>query len=157
MMREAATELNRVARKISPGEIVQHSPGPSPNPADIESSRRAGLNVFSTARPNMRNRFVRIVACLVVAVAAIYLGDLIVLRLRAATHGQAFGTVTVHRFYRIAQKNGKYELQYDGDYLYDCVHSLFPHAGEPPCWYRGRHTEEWINIEPAKPKVPSVF
>jgi len=28
----------------------------------------------------------------------------------------------------------------------ECVHSLFPHVGDSPCWYLSRHTQQQINM-----------
>lgn len=105
----------------------------------------------------MRLRLLKLAGGLLGLAVVVYLGDLIILRVREAAHGQAFGTVTVHRFYRIAQKNGKSDIQYDGDYNYDCVHAVFPHAGDQPCWYRSRHTEEWIDIKSGAANNPHIF
>ena len=105
----------------------------------------------------MRIKLPTAVVWAVLVIAAFYIGDLIVLRARAAMHGNAFGTVTVHRFYRIAQKNGRNELDYDGDYVYDCARSIFPHAGDQPCWYLSRHTEQWIDIKTGEPNNPHIF
>ena len=79
--------------------------------------------------------------------------DYLVLRFRKP----AFGSVTVHRFYRIPQKNGKVEIQYDGDYSYDCARSLFPHSGNRPCWYLSRKTEEWVDVQSGTPNNPHIF
>lgn len=68
-----------------------------------------------------------------------------------------FGSVTVHRFYRIPQKSGKIEIQYDGDYTYDCARSLFPHSGDKPCWYLSRKTEEWVDVNSGTPNNPHIF
>jgi hypothetical protein len=27
-----------------------------------------------------------------------------------------------------------------------CVHSLFPHSGDPPCWFLIRHAEQRTDI-----------
>jgi hypothetical protein len=79
--------------------------------------------------------------------------DYLVFRLRRP----AFGNVTVHRFYRVPLKNGKVEIQYDGDYNYECARSLFPHSGDKPCWYLSRKTEEWIDVQSGTPNNPHVF
>ena len=35
----------------------------------------------------------------------------------------------------------------------ECVLSLFPHFGDPPCWYLRRHTRQHVELD-AKPPLP---
>jgi len=67
-----------------------------------------------------------------------YMGDALILQLRSSPRS----TVAVQHYFAIRQKTGKVELQYDRSYDQPCVNSLFPHFGEPPCWYLRRHTEQ---------------
>lgn len=73
----------------------------------------------------------------------LYLGDYGVLRLRSA---QAFGTVSVYRYYAIEKKSNKVEYAFLDKQDQTCVHSLFPHMGHAPCWYLQRHTEQKMDI-----------
>lgn len=98
-------------------------------------------------------RLLRAVMILCFVALTIFFVDYLVLRMR---HSQ-FGSVTVHRFYRIPQKNGKLEIQYDGDYTYNCSRSLFPHSASKPCWYLNRKTEEWIDINSGTANNPHIF
>jgi len=68
--------------------------------------------------------------------------DYCVFRYRLATKRQAFGTVTVEHYYEVAHKDGKAEIIFDPPVQKTCVHSLFPHSGDPPCWFLIRHAEQ---------------
>ena len=37
-----------------------------------------------------------------------------------------------------------------------CVHALFPHYADPPCWYLERHRQQFIEVNPG-PKNPFEF
>ncbi len=86
--------------------------------------------------------FLRGLLGLAVAVALAYAVDAAVLRFRAATHRNAFGTVTVHPYYAMDRKDKKTEFMYDDPRDETCVNSLFPHLGDSPCWYLRRHKDE---------------
>jgi len=72
--------------------------------------------------------------------------DWAVFRVRAATKGHAYGSVTVRHYYAVLQKNGKTEFLFDPPQPWTCVNALFPHAGCLPCWYLRRHPEQRTNI-----------
>ena len=81
--------------------------------------------------------------------ALIYAGDYLLLRFHIAypKAGDAFGTVQMERFYAIPQKNGKIEYEFDArqpEVTTPCVHSLFPHMGNRPCWYLQRNSQKPI-------------
>jgi hypothetical protein len=42
-------------------------------------------------------------------------------------------------------KDGKTQYAFDPPGPQECVNSLFPHLGDPPCWYLTRHTKQQIN------------
>jgi hypothetical protein len=93
----------------------------------------------------------RILAWVLILAALIYAGDYAVLRYRAAnpTAGEAFGTVTMERLYAIPQKNGKIEYQFDvrqPQVNVPCVHALFPHMNQSPCWYLRRQSQKPIQM-----------
>ena len=81
----------------------------------------------------------------VLALAA-YAADFLFLEVRIHNNGDAFGTIVVSRYYAVPQKNGRYEFLYADPRNQICVHSLFPHLGDPPCWYLARHTEQRIDM-----------
>jgi hypothetical protein len=71
-----------------------------------------------------------------------YAADYCVFRYRLATKGQPFGSVTVEHYDAVPRKDGKTELIFDPPVQKTCVRSLFPHAGDPPCWFLSRHAEQ---------------
>ena len=61
--------------------------------------------------------------------------------------GVANGTVHRTRVLAIAEKNNKVEYEIDSNRPEEdvpCAHSLFPHAGNHPCWYVTRHANDPI-------------
>ncbi len=83
----------------------------------------------------------------VVLLAAVaYVLDYAVLRFRIATNRNAMGTVTVRPVYAVPQKNHSTEFLAGDPQDQVCVHSLFPHLGDAPCWYLVRHKEQQINM-----------
>lgn len=85
---------------------------------------------------------VRIAQALVVLLILLYAMDWIVLRVRVA-HGSAFQTIQVHQFLTTPLKGQKEEYDYNGDVAVTCSRSIFPQAGNPPCWWLARHTTQW--------------
>lgn len=84
--------------------------------------------------------FKRILVGLVVAFATVYAGDYLYLRIRMfhSTLTDPFESMTRTRVLAIPQKNGKLDYQIDQAQPVEtltCVHSLFPHYGDQPCWY----------------------
>jgi len=82
----------------------------------------------------------RILIALVVAFALVYVGDYVWLRVRMlhAKPGDPFETVTALRILAIGEKGNKTEYSVDPlqpQQTAECVHSLFPHRGDSPCWY----------------------
>jgi hypothetical protein len=75
-----------------------------------------------------------------------YAADYGVFRYRLATNRQPFGSVTVEHYDAVEHKDGKAELIFDPPVQQTCVHSLFPYAGDPPCWYLSRHAEQKTDI-----------
>jgi hypothetical protein len=77
---------------------------------------------------------------LALLVACIYLADYAVLRIRML-HPRAsmpFETMTRARVLAIPQKSGKVDYQIDQlqpTETLTCVHSVFPHHADQPCWY----------------------
>jgi len=82
----------------------------------------------------------RILIAFVAAFALVYAGDYVSLRVRMlhAKPGDPFETVTALRILAIGEKGNKTEYSVDPlqpQQTAECVHSLFPHRGDPPCWY----------------------
>jgi len=82
----------------------------------------------------------RILAGLAVAFAALYASDYLYLRFRMLrrTPVDPIESMTRTRVLAIPQKSGKFDYQIDELQPVEtltCVHSLFPHWGDQPCWY----------------------
>jgi hypothetical protein len=75
-----------------------------------------------------------------------YVADFCVFRYRVSTPRQAYGTVAVEHYTAVAHKDGRAELIFDPPVQETCVHSLFPHGGNFPCWYLTRHTQQETDI-----------
>ena len=72
--------------------------------------------------------------------AIVYVSDFLYLRVRMLHPKPAdpFESLTTLRVLAIPEKNGKTEYEVDAqnpEQTITCVHSLFPHAGDSPCWY----------------------
>ncbi|MGI9102475.1 MAG: hypothetical protein ACR2IF_08525 [Terriglobales bacterium] len=85
----------------------------------------------------------RAAAWLVIAVAAIYAGDYVVMRLRT----EPTGSVMVRKYYALHKAREKTNFVFAEPAPETCVHALFPHLGYPPCWWLSRHTEQRIDYE----------
>jgi len=72
--------------------------------------------------------------------------DYAVFRFRVATNRNAYGSVMVRHYYAVLEKNGKTTFMFDPPQPWTCVNSLFPHAGDLPCWYLRRHPEQRTDI-----------
>ncbi len=79
------------------------------------------------------------VAGLLAAFCLLYAVDYLSLRLAIPRGRERFGTVQVRHYYAIAEKNNRVEFQFDPPEDQACVHSIFPHLGDQPCWYVKRH------------------
>ena len=82
----------------------------------------------------------RVVAAVLLLVAFAFVLDYIVLRVRMlhATATLPFEHLTRNRLLAIQVKNGTYQYELDQvnpTETLTCVHSLFPHFGDQPCWY----------------------
>jgi len=88
----------------------------------------------------------RVFITLVFATAALYAIDYGILRYRIASKRTPFATVTVHPYDAVPQKDHKTEFLFEDPVNETCVHSLFPHMGDTPCWYLTRHTDKRIDF-----------
>jgi hypothetical protein len=75
-----------------------------------------------------------------------YLADFAVLRWKFSHKGDAFGKVTIRRYFAVPRKDGKEEYMEDDPRVESCVHSLYPHSAVPPCWYLNKHREQRVNM-----------
>jgi hypothetical protein len=86
------------------------------------------------------------IAALSAALALLYMGDYCSLRFQIPAGRPQFGQVTVNPMYAIHVKSGKIQYEPAPQEVDTCVHSLFPHFGDSPCWYLSEHTDKIINI-----------
>jgi hypothetical protein len=105
---------------------------------ESDDSNRATAGIWSILQ--------RSLLALIALVAIAYGADYGVFEYRVATKRQPFGRVTVEHYDAVAHKDGKAELIFEPPVQQTCVNSLFPHAGDPPCWYLTRHTEQKTDI-----------
>ncbi|HKM90127.1 MAG TPA: hypothetical protein VJX29_05890 [Candidatus Acidoferrales bacterium] len=59
-------------------------------------------------------------------------------------------------------KGGKLEYYMDQPQIQECVHAIFPHFGNAPCWYLKRHTtkllsrREWPGVQAAAARAGGI-
>jgi len=93
----------------------------------------------------MRRLIGRIVALVVLLAALLWTVDWLVLRRRVAQNGDAFGDLEVHYRYAVHLKNKRIEQRAEKETV-ECVHSMFPHYNDTPCWYLKRHTNQFQEL-----------
>jgi len=85
----------------------------------------------------------RILLAILAAIVLTYAGDYISLRARLP---KSLTSVEVQPYYAVPLRNGKTEIMMLDPEDRPCVHSLFPHMGNAPCWYVQRHTQKRIDM-----------
>lgn len=91
-------------------------------------------------RRSIRNIVAAVVMCLTAAGVFAYLADLLVLQVREH-RGSAHGSVMVTSVDIVREKGSKLEFYDNPPQPTPCVHALFPHGGEPACWWLVRHAD----------------
>jgi hypothetical protein len=71
-----------------------------------------------------------------------YAGDCAVFRLR----GSPTATVTVNRYLTVPLKDNKIEYDFLGSSDVSCSVSLFPQAGQSPCWQLRRNQNQTTSL-----------
>jgi hypothetical protein len=99
----------------------------------------------------LSNIFKRTIIGILVVVVVAFVLDYLVLRAKILIPklGAATGTVKMTRLYAIPQKNGRVEYELDAnqpEVMMPCVHSLFPHMGNYPCWYLQQNATKPIPV-----------
>lgn len=82
----------------------------------------------------------RAIAGVIILGATLWAADDLVL-LRKIAHDEAYGQVEIHQRYAVQLKNKQVEYRSVRPYMQDCVHSLFPHDDESPCWYLDKYSD----------------
>jgi hypothetical protein len=90
----------------------------------------------------MKLWLLRIAVVLMAGFVAVYAGDWAVFKLR----GSPSGTVTVNRFQTVPLKGNKLEYDYLGSVDTPCSVSLFPQAGQSPCWQLRRNPNQTTTL-----------
>jgi hypothetical protein len=85
----------------------------------------------------------RILIAVALAIVLVYAGDFVSVRVRMLhpKPGNPFETITALRILAIGEKGNKTEYSVDPvqpQQSAECVHALFPHNGDSPCWYLKR-------------------
>ena len=93
---------------------------------------------------------------LVIAAVVLYGLDFLSLELGIPRRDK-LSSITVHTYYNVKLKSGKFEYDYAGDHQEDCANSIFPQIGLKPCWYLARHTNQEITIDSGDPNNPHIF
>jgi len=78
------------------------------------------------------------IVALAVGFVAVYGGDWAIFKMRGSPRSK----VTVNRFLDIPLKGNKTEYDYEGSMDVPCSISLFPQAGQTPCWQLRRNTNQ---------------
>jgi hypothetical protein len=89
----------------------------------------------------MRRWGLKILVALIAISALLYVADWIVLQIREH-NGSAHGLVVVDNADVIKEKGGKVEYFFNEPQPTPCVRALFPHQGQPACWWLARHSEQ---------------
>ena len=82
----------------------------------------------------------------ILALAVLYAGDYLSLRYQIPKGRTQFGVVKIQSYYAVGLKSGKTDFMFLGPKDQTCVHSLFPHFGDSPCWYLNRKKVQRINM-----------
>ena len=85
----------------------------------------------------------RIALGIAAAACLLYAADYLILRARMPG---SIGAVQVQPYYAVPQKDGKTEFILADPETESCVHSLFPHMGDQPCWYLSGKKQKRIDM-----------
>jgi hypothetical protein len=87
----------------------------------------------------MKRWILRILLGVIVAGAAVYVGDWSVYRIRRGP----VGVVQVNQLLATPLKGNKVEYDFMGVVPVTCSRSIFPQGGNPACWWVERHKMAW--------------
>ncbi|MGA2889758.1 MAG: hypothetical protein ABSE51_17055 [Terracidiphilus sp.] len=90
----------------------------------------------------MKRWLQRAIMALVAAFVVTYTSDWAIFKLR----GSPSGKVTVNRYLTVPLKGNKQEFDYLGSSDVPCSVSLFPQAGQSPCWRLRRNSNQGANL-----------
>ena len=74
---------------------------------------------------------------LLVLIAILWIADYTSFRYRLSkgTPGDPLASIRIQPTYAIPHKDGRAEYVFGEPQMITCARSIFPHAGDPPCWY----------------------
>ncbi len=91
----------------------------------------------------MRRWPMTILVMLIAIFALGYVADWVILRIHERG-GSGHGSVIVDNADVVKEKGGKVEYFFNPPEPTPCVRALFPHEGQPACWWLARHSERQI-------------
>lgn len=82
----------------------------------------------------------------VVLIALLWIADWISFQYRLSRHttGDPLQTMRIQSTYAIPHKDGRAEYVFGQPQNVMCARSIFPHGGDPPCWYLRKTTSKPI-------------
>jgi hypothetical protein len=90
-------------------------------------------------------RWIKVAAISILGIfAAAYAADYVSFSFHFPASRTLFSTIEVNVFYRIPHTDGRIEVSEGDPESQVCVHTLFSHAGDPPCWRT--KNEKWIDV-----------
>jgi hypothetical protein len=92
--------------------------------------------------PRLATILLRLLIAVAVLLLVSFAADALVFRLR----GSPAASVMVHPYLAVPKKNAGLEFMFQEPREQACVSAVFPHAGQVPCWYLRRHTEQRTNL-----------
>ncbi len=95
----------------------------------------------------VRRYLTRGLVVILLLAAMLWTVDWLLLRRKIAQPSDAFGQVEVHRRYAIHLKNRRIEQRTELPKMEECVHSMFPHYNDTPCWYLERHADQTFDVD----------
>ena len=91
---------------------------------------------------------------LLAATLILWVADWAIWRIRVR-HGGGYDTVRVDQVLLTPLKNHRLKADAESTQDLTCTHSLFPHAGDDPCWWLRRHSTQWQRVSaPASGGTP---
>jgi len=82
---------------------------------------------------------------LTVVLLAVYLADELLFLHKLHTTA-AYCMVDILTYTTVPEKNNRIEFFAGDPEIVPCVHALFPHAGDAPCWYISQHKEKRTDL-----------
>jgi hypothetical protein len=95
----------------------------------------------------MRKYIIRTLGVAILLAALVWTVDWLLLHHKVAQDANAFGAVEVRYRFAIHLKNRRIEQRSEKPRMEECVHSMFPHYNESPCWYLARHPDQLEELD----------